>query len=567
VSSPPGAVSVTSDVGELWLPSHCRIVTPALQQAGTWEPDDGAALAAALKPGMTVVDVGAHVGYFALLAARLVGPDGRVVAIEPDPANFQLLEANVARAGVGNVETVNAAAWHSSGEVELALSETNSGDHRVGLGGDRRKLRVPAVAVDDVLGPDAPVDFVLLDTQGAEAAVVAGMRRSLERWRPRLQVEFWPAGIHELGGDPRAVLGAYEELGYEIAVLGGAPEGVLAAAEASAGGFVTLLLTPRPVTLSVCIPTHGGRRRVLGETIDSVVSQIEGELAGRVRIHVSDNASDDGTAELMRRLPWRDVEYRRNGADIGAGANLLRAVEMADGDYVWLLGSDDRLEPGAVARALELLDTHPGAAGMTANKVSSDASMTVELAPDAPPMVPPQPHRLRVYRDAETALDECGLAHGLMSTQICRRSEWLAAAADDPLEHTRLAPHVLVIERMLLRNPRWIWCPEPLVRQRCDPATVRAGGHTDCSYRAAILADVEPMWAELFGRRSRVYRSLVDRWCQAMLPPHAILAWKRADDLRRHIPTLTHHAWRSRYFRRRSLPALLLPRRIARRLR
>jgi FkbM family methyltransferase len=509
---------------------------------------------------MTVIDVGAHAGYFALLAARLVGPRGRVVAIEPEPSNFGLLEANIARAGVANVETVNAAAWHTSGEVELALCDSNSGDHRVGLGGERPRLRVPAVAIDDLLGPRAHVDFVLLDTQGSEAAVVAGMRGRLERCRPRLQVEFWPVGIRELGGDPEGVLATYEELGYEIAVLGAREEPVAAAA-ASEGEFVTLLLTPKPVTLSVCIPTHAGRRRVLEEAVESVVGQLDRELAGRVRVHVSDNASDDGTAESMSHTR---VEYRRNETDLGAGANLLRAVEMADADYVWLLGSDDRLEPGALARALELLDAHPGAAGMTVNKVNSDSSMVADLAPDQPPLVPPRPHRLRVYGDTDTVLEECGLAHGLMSTQICRRSEWLAASADDPLERTRLAPHLLVIERMVMANPRWVWCPEPLVRQRCDDATLRESGRTHCSYRAAVLADVEPMWAGLFGRRSRIYRSLIDGWCRAVLPPREIARWK-GERLRAHVPTLIRHAWRSSYFRRRSLPALLLPGRVFRR--
>src|SRR5438552_19014271 len=62
-----------------------------------YEADETALLQRTLKPGMTVVDVGANIGYMATLAARCVGPAGRVLAIEPDPGNAELLAANIAR--------------------------------------------------------------------------------------------------------------------------------------------------------------------------------------------------------------------------------------------------------------------------------------------------------------------------------------------------------------------------------------------------------------------------------------------------------------------------------------
>ena len=76
---------------------------------------------------MTLLDIGANVGYFSLLGARAVGPAGTVVAIEPEPANYALLCANIWDARVGNVEPIRAAASSYSGPLPLSVSHDNCG--------------------------------------------------------------------------------------------------------------------------------------------------------------------------------------------------------------------------------------------------------------------------------------------------------------------------------------------------------------------------------------------------------------------------------------------------------
>jgi FkbM family methyltransferase len=247
-----GAVELETDVGPMWYPEHCRVLTPAVRETGVWEPQDGAEIVAALQPGMTVVDVGAHVGYFALLASRAVGPQGRVIALEPSPQNHRLLRANVARSRARrNVRVVNAAAWREDGTLSLRLSPTNTGDNRVyEHDEDGQEVQVTAVALDGLLARERRVDYVILDTQGAERPVLEGMRRTLRRDRPRIMAEFWPHGIRGMGDDPLDTLRFYrEELGYgRIDVLGSgeAPddEGILEYAQSTPGGFCTLLLEP-----------------------------------------------------------------------------------------------------------------------------------------------------------------------------------------------------------------------------------------------------------------------------------------------------------------------------------
>jgi FkbM family methyltransferase len=252
----PPSVEAETDVGRMRLLLADEVITPALRADGRWEADHADALRSFLRPGMTVVDVGANVGYTVLVAARAIAPGGRVVAIEPDPDNVALLRANVAANGAP-VEVVAAAAWHEAGTVELAVSDVNAGDHRVGaLTGERRTVSVEAVRLDDLLRSES-VDLIKLDTQGTEHRALAGAHELLARTRPVILCEFWPHGIRDQGDDPAAVLRGHRELGYALRVLeepalGEAPDdaAILAAVEDRedpVGGFATLVMVPLAV--------------------------------------------------------------------------------------------------------------------------------------------------------------------------------------------------------------------------------------------------------------------------------------------------------------------------------
>jgi FkbM family methyltransferase len=237
--------------------SHDQVITPVLREHGAIPDLDFAALGELSLAGATVLDVGANIGYSTLRLASLVGPRGRVLAVEPHPANLRLLRANLRRNRVRNVEVIGAAAWRSDGRVTLGECEENTGDHRVGaLLQERRALEVPAVRLDDVVDPDADVRFILIDTQATEHVALEGARELLARRRPVVFAEYWPAGIRVFGDDPAEVLRGYRALGYrprglELPELGPAPadERIMAAVEARPGefgGFATLVLEPEP---------------------------------------------------------------------------------------------------------------------------------------------------------------------------------------------------------------------------------------------------------------------------------------------------------------------------------
>ncbi len=104
--------------------------------------------------------------------------------------------------------------------------------------------------------------------------------------------------------------------------------------------------------LSICIPTYN-RARYLAETLDNVIAQATDE----VEIVVSDNASPDDTAEIVksRQEKFPRLTYFRQPENLGADRNYLQSVALASGEWCWLLGDDDLLEPGAIACVLEHL--------------------------------------------------------------------------------------------------------------------------------------------------------------------------------------------------------------------
>ncbi len=107
------------------------------------------------------------------------------------------------------------------------------------------------------------------------------------------------------------------------------------------------------IKLSICIPTYS-RARYLAETLDCVIAQATDE----VEIVVSDNASPDGTAEVVhaRQAEFPRLTYFKQPENLGADRNYLQSVALAKGEWCWLLGDDDLLEPGAIAHVLEYLN-------------------------------------------------------------------------------------------------------------------------------------------------------------------------------------------------------------------
>ena len=191
----------------------------SLSLFGNFEPEQTALVATLVKPGETVVDLGAHIGYYTLLFAKLVGPSGRVIAFEPSPDSCAILRRNVAKNGLANVTVENAAAGAASRSGVLHLSANRLDHHTGDASGEGAGETVPVdvVALDSYFDPTATIDFVKMDIQGAEPAALRGMERVLARSpNARILTEFWPNGIRRAGGDPAAFMARLKALGFIV---------------------------------------------------------------------------------------------------------------------------------------------------------------------------------------------------------------------------------------------------------------------------------------------------------------------------------------------------------------
>lgn len=144
-------------------------------------PQLGDLLHVVLGPGMCAIDVGAHVGEYALTAAALVGPTGRVYAIEPQRALLKVIETNARRNGLQNIEVHNVALGDREALVRLGSDDATGGAWL--LPEQAEGELVECTTMDRFMETHdiAVCDFLKIDAAGAENAVLAGSRRAMSR--------------------------------------------------------------------------------------------------------------------------------------------------------------------------------------------------------------------------------------------------------------------------------------------------------------------------------------------------------------------------------------------------
>ena len=183
---------------------------------GTWEPNVLRAVTSAVKPGMRIVDVGAHIGYYTLLFAKCAGPSGRVVSFEPLPANFASLQKNVRLNRLQNVETFPEAVFsHTKGIIiHVPSGSANPGEASINSSAGARQLTVESTTLDFFCASSSfKPDFVKIDVEGAEYDVLIGGQEVIAQFRPKLLIE-----LHHFEGSLEAhpVPGLLAQWGYDI---------------------------------------------------------------------------------------------------------------------------------------------------------------------------------------------------------------------------------------------------------------------------------------------------------------------------------------------------------------
>lgn len=199
----------------LWLCLNPRTGSDFLQGRG--EPKVQAAIQRHLQPGMTFYDIGANIGFYSLVAARIVGAQGVVVAFEADPEVAERLREHAERNHFSTISVEQKAVWSQTGTVSFARADPQVSPDR-GLGhvvsnGAPGATQVQAVSLDDFVQTARPPGFLKCDVEGAEVAVFRGARRLLRENRPILLCEMHSEENY------RALLQEFAALGYQCQSL------------------------------------------------------------------------------------------------------------------------------------------------------------------------------------------------------------------------------------------------------------------------------------------------------------------------------------------------------------
>ncbi len=175
-----------------------------------------------VKPGATVVDIGAQVGYFAVMAGSRVRPGGQVFAFEPVPRNLDVLRRNIsARSLDGVVQPVDKAVSNEPGTIEMVIyrDSDSHGMHAVPGAVIEARVSVECVTLDSFLN-GAKVDVIKLDIEGHDERALRGMSRTISGSTPLvLFAELAPAYLRRAGTDPREYVELIRNFGFTIHLI------------------------------------------------------------------------------------------------------------------------------------------------------------------------------------------------------------------------------------------------------------------------------------------------------------------------------------------------------------
>jgi FkbM family methyltransferase len=186
-----------------------------------YEPNQTEIVKKYVREGDIVIDIGAHVGYYTLLMAQLVGKNGKVYSFEPDPVNFQLLKKSVEINGFENVVLIQKAVSNITDKVKLFLGDDDSAINRIydaKLGDAKESIDVNSVTIDEYFKEnDELINFIKLDSEGSEVKIINGMKQFLSRNKKLVMMtEFFPFLIKKSGDEPNQYLKSLEKSGFSL---------------------------------------------------------------------------------------------------------------------------------------------------------------------------------------------------------------------------------------------------------------------------------------------------------------------------------------------------------------
>ena len=196
-----------------------KVISSRILWRHSFEPDELKFMREKIKKGDAVVDIGANIGYHTVFFSDWAGKRGRVFAFEPEPKNCALLKRNCAANGCGNVILERRALCEKAGKMRLFLREDHKGAHslysRPGLSGS---TEIECATLDEYFYKKGiRIDFIKMDVEGAEPAVIRGGLKFFESGKNlKGMLEFNPFMLKKAGEESLDFIKLLQGLGYSI---------------------------------------------------------------------------------------------------------------------------------------------------------------------------------------------------------------------------------------------------------------------------------------------------------------------------------------------------------------
>ncbi len=202
-------IHVVAGVGSFYLDDNPANVKSAIRRGQQWEPHLVQQFEKYVRPGATVLDIGAHIGSLTVPLARLVGPKGHVYAFEPQRKVYRELVHNLRLNQLSQAIPLRYAASDAPSVLEMNPLHQFDGRTSIGEGGDR----VEARSIDGFGFRD--VSLIKIDVEGHETAVLAGAERTIHASHPVILIEIWEGRAEQITAQLREVGYSLRKIGYQ----------------------------------------------------------------------------------------------------------------------------------------------------------------------------------------------------------------------------------------------------------------------------------------------------------------------------------------------------------------
>ena len=206
----------------MWLDLQDRGISRGLLLFGNRELEHREMLSRIVNPGITIFDVGANIGYYAIMESKLVGDQGRIIAIEPSPSNIELLRKNLTLNSITNVEVLSGAISDKNGKAKFHLSHQSNLNtfHAIGSGLKHLSgysINVETQTISQLSTTFGKPDLIRMDVEGHEVAVLNGAIEDIRLGIMRPAVIFEThLTRYNLDNDMSKTLRCLFNLGYRV---------------------------------------------------------------------------------------------------------------------------------------------------------------------------------------------------------------------------------------------------------------------------------------------------------------------------------------------------------------